>query len=309
MLTLLTRLFPLWALLISIAACLLPKPFVAGQPMIVPMLGLIMFGMGMTLKGKDFAGVFRRPQIIALGTFLQFLVMPLAAWGISKALALPEDLMIGMVLVGCCPGGTASNVIAYLAKADVALSITLTTVSTLLSVLVTPWLVWLILNTHIEVDPLKMMWTITKIILLPVSVGMLLNRIGGNRLDRVKELCPLISVAAITCVIGIVVGLNAGRLNTVGLIAVSAVMLHNFIGLSLGYGLARLCKQSPRVARTIAIEVGMQNSGLGVVLAKTYFSTLAMLPGAIFSIWHNISGSILAMLWAQNKQAPSDQPT
>jgi BASS family bile acid:Na+ symporter len=294
-----TSLFPLWAVLLSAAAFVWPHLFVGMKPAIVPLLGLVMFGMGMTLTWRNFAEVLRRPRVIGVGVVLQFLLMPLAAWSIGLLLGLPLPLLVGMVLVGACPGGTASNVICYLARGDVALSITLTTCSTLIAVFATPALTWLYVGQQVPVPVLDMLWSVAKIVLLPVSLGVVVNSLAGSALKPIKSIFPLISVVAIVVIIAIVVALNQSRLATIGVYVVLAVVLHNLVGLAGGYWITRLFGWDARISRTIAIEVGMQNSGLGVALAVKYFSAVAAVPGALFSIWHNLSGSLLASYWSR----------
>ncbi len=296
-----TSLFPLWALLLSLSALFWPNLYDGMKPAIVPLLGVVMFGMGMTLTWSNFAEVLRRPKVIGVGVLLQFLLMPLAAWLIGTLLGLPLALLVGLVLVGACPGGTASNVICYLARGDVALSITLTTCSTLLAVFATPALTWLYVGQQVPVPVLDMLWSVAKIVLLPVTLGVMVNTLAGDSLQRVKSLFPLLSVLAIVVIIAIVVALNQTRLASIGVTVALAVVLHNSVGLAGGYWITRLLGWEERICRTIAIEVGMQNSGLGVALAVKYFSALAAVPGALFSIWHNLSGSMLASYWSRNE--------
>lgn len=301
MLARLTSLFPLWALLGACLAILRPEWFTGLKWAIIPLLGIVMFGMGTGLTAANFVDVLRRPGLIALGVGLQYLIMPLAAWALAHGLALPPELLAGMVLVGASPGGTAtaSNVICYLARADVALSITLTLVSTLTAIVATPLLTWLYAGQAIDVPALKMLTDIFKVVLIPVALGIALNRYAGRSLERIKPVFPLISVAAIVLILAIVVALNAQRLGEIGPIVVLAVILHNALGLAGGYLSARAMKLDTRSARTLAIEVGMQNSGLGVALAMKYFGSAAALPGAVFSVWHNLSGSVLAGWWSR----------
>ncbi|MEJ2456487.1 MAG: bile acid:sodium symporter family protein [Candidatus Thiodiazotropha sp.] len=299
MVSLLTRLFPLWAILFSLVAYSFPSLFAAMKPAIVPLLGVVMFGMGMTLTWQNFREVLARPRIVGLGVLMQYLVMPLAAWLVALVLNLPPFLMVGLVLVGSCPGGTASNVVCYLARGDVALSITLTTASTLLAIALTPLLTWLYVGQKVPVPVVSMLWSIFKIVLLPVSLGVLVNTLFGRRLHGIKHLFPLVSVVAIVVIIAIIVALNRDNIASMGVAVALAVMLHNLFGLAFGYWIPRLLGQDERICRTLAIEVGMQNSGLGVALAVKYFSAAAALPGALFSIWHNLSGSMLAGYWAR----------
>lgn len=298
MLVRITSLFPLWALLFSLLAYVWPQVFAGAKPMIVPLLGVVMLGMGMTLTWGNFSETLRCPGVIGLGVMLQYLVMPLLAWVIALVIGLPPQLTAGLVLLGACPGGTASNVVCYLARGDVALSITLTTVSTLLAILATPLLTWLYVGERVPVPVEDMLWSIFKIVLVPVSIGVLINSLVGSRLRPVKQLFPLLSVGAIIFIIAIVVALNRNNLAAMGWSVALAVLLHNAGGLTAGYALARLLGWGERTARTLAIEVGMQNSGLAVALAVKYFAPTAALPGALFSIWHNLTGSLLASFWS-----------
>lgn len=299
-----TQLFPLWALLLSGIGYAQPTTFVAMQPAIVPLLAAIMFAMGITLKLEDFRRVIERPAIIAAGVALQYGVMPLAAFLLAHALGLPAALLIGMVLVGASAGGTASNVICYLAKGDVALSITLTLASTLLATVAMPGLTWLYIGQLVPVPVIDMLLSVVKIVVAPVLLGVAVNTVAGTALQRVKPLFPVLAVGAIVLIIAIVVALNHARIASLGPAVVLAVMLHNATGLLGGYWLARLMGYDQKVCRTLAIEVGMQNSGLSVALAVKYFSPLAALPGAIFSIWHNLSGSLLASVWSRRPASP-----
>ena len=260
-----------------------------------------MFGMGMTLTVDNFSAVMRKPRVMTVGVLLQYLLMPLIAWGLSWALNLSPELMVGMVLVGSSPGGTASNVICYLARGDVALSITLTASSTLLAVLATPLLTWLYLGHTVEVPVVKMLLNVLTIVIAPVALGVVINTLIGHRIREAKQIFPLISVAAIVLIIAIIVALNQARLQQLGMALLIGVVLHNALGLAGGYSLARGFGYSRRISRTLAIEVGMQNSGLAVALAIKFFSPLAALPGALFSIWHNLSGSLLASWWSRRK--------
>jgi BASS family bile acid:Na+ symporter len=269
---------------------------------IMPLLGVVMLGMGMTLRPENFRDILLRPKIIGLGLGLQFLLMPLFGYLVGSLLGLSEALLIGLVLVGSAPGGTASNVICYLAKADVALSITLTTLSTILAVIMTPVLTWLYLGERVPVPVADMMVNIFLIILLPVTAGVLANHYYGARLHAIKHYFPYLSALAVVLIIGIIVAMTQPDLPKVALPVAASVFWHNVLGLASGYFLARLLKQDEKTRRTIAIEVGMQNSGLAVALAQTYFTPLAALPGALFSIWHNISGSILAGYWARKTE-------
>lgn len=298
------RLFPLWALLLSGFALFMPELFRPLKSAIIPLLIAIMFGMGMTLTLRDFVRVWQQPGIIGLGVLLQFLIMPLAAWVISRSLQLETALLIGMVLVGASPGGTASNVICYLARGNVALSVSLTLSSTLLATLFTPLLTWLYVGHEVPVPMVDMLLNVLKIIAAPVLLGAALNGLLQDHLKKIQILFPFISVIAIVIIIAIIVALNKERLLQVGGLLLIAVMLHNLSGLIGGYLISRQLKYDAVTARTLAVEVGMQNSGLAVALALKYFpalGTLTALPGALFSIWHNLSGSVLAAWWSRRK--------
>ncbi|MBW9267292.1 MAG: bile acid:sodium symporter family protein [Candidatus Thiodiazotropha sp. (ex. Lucinisca nassula)] len=299
MITYITRLFPIWALLFSLIAYAEPDLFVDMKPAIVPLLGVVMFGMGMTLTWKNFTDILKKPVVIGFGVLMQYMVMPFAAWLIAVLSGLPPYLMAGLVLVGACPGGTASNVVCFLARGDVALSITLTTASTLLAIIATPILTWLYVGQKVPVPVASMLWSIFKIVLLPVTLGVLVNMLFGRKLGAFKHIFPLLSVLAIVVIIAIIVALNRSNLANMGMAIALAVIMHNLLGLVGGYWLPKLLGWDERVCRTLAIEVGMQNSGLGVALAVKYFSVAAALPGALFSIWHNLTGSMLAGYWSR----------
>lgn len=257
-----------------------------------------MFGMGLTLHLSDFSYVLQMPRLIFSGIALQYTIMPLTALVLSSIMKLDPVLTAGMILVGTCPGGTASNVICYLARGNVALSITLTATSTLLAVILTPALTAELVSKNIDVPALEMLLSIFFMVIIPVSAGVLLNHVAGRILKPVRYVFPLISVLAIVFIIAIIVSLNANHVHQIGAAVLIAVILHNSAGLFLGYFTSRLLGYSSTECRTLAIEVGMQNSGLAVALAIKYFTATAALPGAIFSIWHNISGSILAGFWS-----------
>ena len=294
-----TRLFPIWAVVFSLLAFFYSELFTGMKSWIVPLLTIVMFGMGMTLTWDNFRQVLKSPFLILLGFSLQYLVMPFAAYLISLAFNLPAALMAGMVLVGSSPGGTASNVITYLGKGNVALSITLTLTSTIFAVGLTPLLSLLLLNHVVPVPAGEMFLDILQMVLVPVLVGTAINSFFGKKMGSIRDIFPLLSTLAIVLIIAIVVALNKTKLSDVGLILVAAVMLHNLVGLTVGYYIPKLLKFDVTVCRTIGIEVGMQNSGLAVALAVKYFSAAAALPGAIFSVWHNLSGSVIAGWWRQ----------
>ena len=293
------RLFPLWAIVLSIAAYTVPAPFADLKPGIIPLLTIIMFSMGLTLSLDDFKRALSMPKLIASGLLLQYTVMPLTALLIARTLQLDPALSIGLILVGTCPGGTASNVITYLAKGNVALSISLTSLSTILAVVLTPAITYFIADAAIDVPAAKMLGTILTIVIFPVALGITLKHYYAYRIKTVENYLPLIAVCAIVLIIAIITALNAEQFSRLGTILLLAVVLHNAAGLLIGYLSARMLGYKTRECRTLAIEVGMQNSGLAVALAIKHFSAAAALPGAIFSIWHNISGSTLAFFWSK----------
>jgi BASS family bile acid:Na+ symporter len=306
MLLRITRLFPLWALLIAIAAFLAPGVFKPIGAEVTLLLGIVMFAMGVTLSPADFRRVARRPAPVAAGIVIHYLIMPLAAWCIAKLLQMPADLAVGMVLVGSVASGTASTVMVYLAKGDVALSVTISAVSTLVGVVATPLLTRLYVDAGIAVNVTGLLLSIVRIVLVPVALGVIVNVLARGAVKRVEPALPLVSMLAILLIIAAVVGGTAKSIASVGPLVLLAVILHNGIGLLTGYFGGKLLGFDESVCRTLAFETGMQNSGLAATLGKLYFSPLAALPGAIFSVWHNLSGSLLAGWWS-GRPVASDQ--
>lgn len=266
---------------------------------ITPMLGVVMFGMGLTLKPSDFKPVLMRPKDIVVGVMAQFIVMPLVAWLLCKLLQLPMELALGVILVGCCPGGTASNVICYLAKGDIALSVAMTGTSTLLAPFATPALVYLLAGKEVGVDMQGMFMSIVQVVILPIILGFAANRYMSKFTEKVTPLLPMVSTIAIALIIGIIVSHNAENILSCSLLVGVAVILHNVLGLALGYLVGMLLGLEHNKRTAISIEVGMQNSGLATSLAATHFAMypIAAVPGAIFSTWHNFSGSIAASIF------------
>ncbi|XAW90057.1 bile acid:sodium symporter family protein [Vibrio sp. CDRSL-10 TSBA] len=299
MLRIITQLFPLWAVLFSLWAYFSPALFVDLKSQIVPLLTIIMLAMGLTLKPKDFLNVVTNKKAIGVGLILQFTVMPLAALLISLLLGFDPVLTIGMVLVGSVAGGTSSNVMCYLAKGDVALSITMTSISTLLGVVLTPLLVELLAGHSVDVPAMSMLLSLIKIVLLPVAIGLLINVFLHSVTEKLEPVLPLISMVAIVMIIAIVVALNAGQLQTIGPIVALAVIMHNSLGITAGYWVCRVLGFNESICRTVAFEVGLQNSGLATALAMKFFTPASAVAGTIFSIWHNLSGSLLAGYWSK----------
>ena len=263
------------------------------------LLGVVMFGMGLTLNLQDFRIVFSRPKDIIIGSLAQFTVMPLLAYVLAKLFSLDEALALGVVLVGCCPGGTASNVITYLAKGDLALSVGMTGVSTLLAPFLTPLLTWALADKSIHVDVASMFLSILWVVILPIVVGLIVKWLWPKFTERATDYLPAFSSIAIAFIVAIIIAANADKLLAGGLVIVVVVMLHNICGLSIGYLTGRLLGLSAPKKRAISIEVGMQNSGLASSLATIHFAAcpLATIPGAIFSVWHNLSGAAVAYLF------------
>lgn len=299
----LTLFFPL-ALVFAGVALWVPDAFVWARPHLALLLGVIMFGMGLTLTVDDLRRTARRLPLALLGVALQYTVMPLAAFVVGISLQLPDELLAGFVLLGACPGGTASNLIAYLARADIGLSVAMTMLSTLLAPLLTPLAVELLVGARIEVAVGPMMLALAKIVLLPVIGGIVVRLLFGMRLAPVLFVFPYLSMLTIVFVIAVVVALNQTTVLALPWVVMLGVIAHNALGLSTGYGLARLLTRDRAAARTIAIEVGMQNSGLAASLAASFFGATAALPGALFSLWHNLSGVALARHWRGRRPAP-----
>ena len=284
-------------LVMALVAFLFPAPMEAVDTWYIkPMLGLIMFGMGLTLSVKDFSVVFSRPKDVLMGCLAQFTIMPLMAWLLSQIFSLPNDLTLGMILVGCCPGGTASNVITFLARGDLALSVGMTATSTILAPVLTPLLVWLLAGTMVNVNTIGMLLSIVYVVIAPIIIGLLCQRYLPTLTRRMVPYLPAFSSIMITLTVGIVVSHTSDKLLAGGFIVILAVMLHNLSGLAFGYTLGKLLHLSREKCIAVSIEVGMQNSGLASSLAVLHFAAfpLATIPGAIFSVWHNISGALVA---------------
>lgn len=293
------RWFALIVLVAGAIALATPSTFDGWAAQVPLLLQIIMLGMGMTLRPVDFAIIGRRPWALLLGVATQFTVMPLLGWGIANALGLSAVLTAGMILVGCAPGGTASNVMVFLARGDTALSVAMTSISTLLAPLLTPLLVLFLIGEDLPVSASDLFVSIVEIVLVPVLLGLVLRLLLPRLIEKFIDVLPLISVAGITGVVLAVVAGSASTLLSVGLLVVLAVVLHNVAGLTLGYAIGRLCGMPISSRRAISIEVGMQNSGLAAALATVHFSPAAALPAAIFSVWHNVSGSTLASYWSR----------
>ena len=288
--------FVVWVLLGAVWGYLAPQSAAPGKTWIPEALAAIMLGMGLTLTGEDLNSLRFAGKPLIIGVLLQYMVMPIGGWLLAVTLGLPKLLAVGVILVGACPGGTASNVITFLARGDVALSVAMTTASTLLSPVMTPLWVWLLGSAWVPIEPLPLFWTVTKIVLIPVILGTALRRFWTPRPWILEGALPIFSIAVIAWIVGVIVALEHDRIGSAGVVLI-AVIAHNAIGLLLGYAGARQANVSVSRRRTVSIEVGMQNSGLAVALAIAHFGSVAAVPGALFSVWHNVTGPLLAAIW------------
>ncbi len=298
-----TRFFPLWTVLAAVAAYLAPALFKPLGPFVAGLLAAVMFAMGVSLSPADFARVAVRPGPVLAGLGLHYLIMPLAAFAIAHALGMPPDLATGMILVGSVASGTSSTVMVYLSGGDVALSVTISALSTVVGVVATPLLTRLYVSADVAVDTGGLLLGIVEIVALPVALGLAVNWLAGRAVRAAEPLLPVVSVAAVLLIIAAVVAGARASLAAVGPVVILGVVGHNGVGLLGGYWGGRLLGFEEGVCRTLALEVGMQNSGLAATLGRLYFSPLAALPGAIFSVWHNLSGSLLAGFWARRPAA------
>ena len=307
-----SKTFALWVIAFALISYYFPQGFLFLLPYVSILLGVVMFGMGLTLSPKDFSEVFHRPIQVIIGIVGQFILMPLIAFFLVKVFGLSADLAAGVLLVGCCPGGTSSNVMSYLGKGDVPLSVTITSCTTILAPLVTPGLFWLFAHQYIEVDPAAMFWSIVKIVLLPIIGGVVVNALFGTVVKKVVVALPLISVFAIISIVTAVVAASAEKIAETALIIFLVVALHNCIGYLCGYLLGKVFGMKLAQKKTLAIEIGMQNSGLAAALAAKLAASgainpIAAVPGAVFSVWHNISGPILATFFANLKDKDENE--
>ena len=292
-------------IVVAAGALFFPGPFsVVKTAWVNNLLGIVMFGMGLTLKPGDFKVVFSRPKDVIIGCVAQFTLMPFLAWALTQVFHLPTELAIGVILVGTCPGGTSSNVMTYLSKGDVALSVGMTAVSTVLAPFLTPLLTLLYAGQRVDVNPMSMFMSIVKVVLVPIALGFVVNHFFHEFTQQAVRVLPLVSTTAIVLIICAVVSANSAKIMTSGLLILAVVILHNVLGYLTGFGVGKLLKLDSTKCRAISIEVGMQNSGLATSLAAAHFAQypLATIPGAVFSVWHNISGAILANFFARTAE-------
>jgi BASS family bile acid:Na+ symporter len=291
-------------ILFAVLGFAFPTQFTWITPYITILLGVIMFGMGLTLSADDFKELLRRPLHVLIGVLVQYTVMPLLAFGLAYGLGLPSEIAVGVILVGCCPGGTASNVMTFLAKGNIALSVAITTVSTLLAPFLTPFLILFFAKEWLPVSPGSLFLSILQAVLLPIIAGLIVQFFFKKQVKKAVQVLPLVSVLGIVAIVTAVVGGNRENIIQSGLLIFAVVVLHNGLGLFLGFVLAKCFKMDYALQKAVSIEVGMQNSGLGAALATAHFSPLSAVPSAVFSVWHNLSGSWLATYWSKkaNKQ-------
>lgn len=265
-----------FVIIVAAVALFMPWTFTWAAGYVTYLLGIVMFGMGMTLRFEDFKLVFQRPKDVLVGAVAQFTIMPGLAWLLATLFQLPPELAVGVILVGTCPGGTSSNVMTYLAP------------------VVTPLLTWWLAGAWIEISLAAMMISIVQVVVVPIVLGIVINKLFGDFVRRAIKLLPLISVIAIVLIVGGVVSVSSQQIMQTGLLIMAVVMLHNLLGYALGFAVAKALRMNLAKSKAISIEVGMQNSGLASSLALMHFGAAAAIPGAVFSVWHNISGSLAA---------------
>lgn len=283
-----------FVIIVAAVALFMPWTFKWAAGYVTYLLGIVMFGMGMTLRFEDFKLVFQRPKDVLVGAVAQFTIMPGLAWLLATLFQLPPELAVGVILVGTCPGGTSSNVMTYLARGDVPLSVSMTMTTTILAPVVTPLLTWWLAGAWIEISLAAMMISIVQVVVVPIVLGIVINKLFGDFVRRAIKLLPLISVIAIVLIVGGVVSVSSQQIVQTGLLIMAVVMLHNLLGYALGFAVAKALRMNLAKSKAISIEVGMQNSGLASSLALMHFGAAAAIPGAVFSVWHNISGSLAA---------------
>lgn len=300
--------FAVWVILFAVLAFFMPSGFTWIAPHISLLLGIIMFGMGLTLSLADFKGIVETPKGVFIGVLAQYTIMPLLAFGLANLFQLPPEVAVGVILVGCCPGGTASNVMTFLAKGNTALSVTITAVSTVLAPILTPTLTLILASKWLPVSAGDMFLSIVKIVLIPIILGVIIRYFFHKQVEKSIKVLPLVSVVGIVAVAAAVVAVNKGEIATTGLLIFTVVILHNVLGLLIGFLLAKVFRLDFSDQKSISIEVGMQNSGLGSTLALAHFAPVAAVPSALFSVWHNISGPLLATWWGKRSNGEKEIP-
>ena len=296
-----TKYFAVWVILFGILAYFLPAPFVALKPYNEWFFALTMFGIGSVLEIDDFRRIAQKPLIVLIGSCAQFTIMPLGAFFLSKLFALPPVIAVGLILTGSAPGAMASNVMSYIAKADTAYSVSLTTVSTLLCPLLTPGLTYLLTRSVLRVDFLAMVLSVLQMVIIPLLVGFGVRHYFRGKIEKIVAIFPAISVTFIIFICSLVIALNKGRLIMITGPILAAGVILNIYGMLTGYGVGSLFKMAYRRRRTLSIEIGMQNAGLGTVLALKHFNERTAIPAAIFVFICIITASIMAEIWQKRK--------
>ncbi len=289
-----------FAILVILAAAFgwyAPAAFAWVGPNISLLLGLVMFGVGVTVRRSDFQALLLQPWKVLAGVAAQYLVMPLLAIALSLMFGLSTDLTIGMVLLGACPGGTSSNLVTFIARGNVALSVAITSVSTLIAPLMTPLLTLWLVGTMIDVSAAALFLSIVEIIIVPVALGVLVHAMLGAKVEPIGAAFQLISVLAIMLLVGFVMGANYEHFRTMPASLIGAVVAHNLLGFGSGYLIARVMRMPVADQKAMCFEVGMQNSGLAITLATIHFSPVVALPGALFSLCHTVFGPLVANFW------------
>ena len=304
-----SKTFALWVLLFAFLAFVSPEAFLEIRGYIPYLLGIVMFGMGITLTFNDFSEVVKHPKSVIVGVVGQFVIMPAIAFALAKLFALPTDLAIGVILVGACPGGTSSNVMTYLAKGNTALSVACTTISTLLAPLLTPVIFYVLASQWIDIDASAMFASVLKMVLFPIFLGLIIRALLKKQMAQISQTMPLVSVIAIVLILAAVVAGSKDKIIDSGLLIFGVVVLHNCLGYFVGFLAAKALRLNNYDSKAIAIEVGMQNSGLGAALATAHFNPIAAVPSAVFSFWHNVSGPILANYFSTLKNQHDEDPS
>lgn len=298
----LTRFFPIWIIVFVFISYTSPEPFKGLTKYVPYFLGAVMLFMGLTMKLDDFKLVLKQPKNVLSGIVLRYLIMPFVGFAVAKALGLSPALAAGLILVGCCPSGVASNVMTFLSRGDTALSITVSSFNTVLAPFITPMMFLLLAGTIVPVDAGAMLIDIAKMVLLPVGLGISINMLASQHIEKIKPYLSGLSTLMLLLIIIAGTAVNAGRLASVAGIAFLAVALHNGVGLFLGYLASRAIGMNLFQAKGITFEIGMENSGLAMTLALAYLDPIAAIPGAIFSVWHNLTGSALATYWGRKAE-------
>ena len=298
------NLFPLWIIIFSFSALLRPEFFTWFSGNLITIgLGIIMLGMGLTLKISDFKILFKNPRWTIIGVFTQFSVMPFSGWAITKIFELPDFFAVGLILVSCCPGGTASNVIAYLSNLNVAFSVTMTFISTVTGVILTPILITSISGELINVDLKGLLFSATKVVLLPVFIGLIVSKYFQTFTKKIVVYCPSVAVIFIVLIVASIIGEGKEVILQSGINLLISIMILHLLGFIIGFVISFIFLGDKKLSKTICIEIGMQNSGLGVVLAKeNYVNPLTAIPSAISSLVHSIYGSIFVAIFKEDKK-------